>query len=201
MNLIECLSGFPQIPDYLTNELIEKYGQFEHTVVRIVVNRGQCYVHAIPQVPESPRYQPGQPEYVPVYLDEDEEFDYEQFISNYQSGRYPNANPFYRHAPPGGYRPQHDGREFVYKKRDKVNPHPSRPNTYDPIANLRWHKNDARYSVSPRHDRRYNTEGWRTAPTRDDMTSIFDGRSTVLSRDDIRPIESLRKKPYKHNNF
>ncbi|KAL4231994.1 hypothetical protein ACF0H5_009571 [Mactra antiquata] len=103
VNVFESAYGFPNLPDHLLKDLLIKYGQFELTLVRIVARSGQCYVHATPQIPmvhmNSGSYEqkiiPEQQktEYVPVYLEEDEEFDYDKFIADYKAGKYRSGDP------------------------------------------------------------------------------------------------------------
>ncbi|XP_045188785.2 uncharacterized protein LOC123546510 [Mercenaria mercenaria] len=167
INLIESVSGFPKLPDYLIKDLLEKYGQYEHTTVRVVARLGRCYVHATPHIRESPRVQP---EYVPVYLNEDEEFDYGKFISDYQNGQYVPRRRRYGSPP--------KAREIVYR-RD------FRPSTYDDVEHLRWRREDERFKPTGRETAPSRAESWvyRTS-----------SRRTLQTRDDIKPIEKLDRR-------
>ncbi|XP_060566891.1 uncharacterized protein LOC132725721 [Ruditapes philippinarum] len=171
INLIESSLGFPKIPDYLVKELLEKYGQFERTTVRVVARQGRCFVHATPHIRNSPRFQP---EYVPVYLDEDEEFDYDKFVAQYRHG----GNAFRRRQP--GRR----DREEIFRRDTAYSP-VFRPSTDNAYENGRWRKDDDRLS----------TAGRRTAPTRGEQWDYRSGnRRWLQTRDDIKPIERLDRR-------
>lgn len=150
MSLVEARRGFPKIPDFLIRDLLEKYGQYERTIVRIVMQGGQAYVHATPDMPtampmqDSPRFQT---EYVPVYLEEGEEFDYDKFYSNYQNQRYGQRGlgQYNHQGPPRRYRsPSGIPRSFPIIERDyqreRRRSPDIRPDTTDPAAHLRWKK-------------------------------------------------------------
>lgn len=150
MSLIEAPRGFPKIPDYLIRDLIEKYGHIERTVVRIVVRGGQAHVHASPDVPY---HEPYQHEFVPVYLDDGEEFDYDKFYSDFERQRYRPGGLGYAGFPrrPRRYgSPQPIPRAFPRNRGDRERDEDRRrspdlrPDTTDPIANLRWKKDDDR---------------------------------------------------------
>ena len=167
INLIESSLGFPRIPDYLVKELLEKYGQFEQTTVRVVARMGRCFVHATPHIRDRRRFQP---EYVPVYLEEGEDFDYDKFIAEYQHG-----NAFRRRQP------WRRGREEVFRRDEAYTP-AIRPTTdvYE-----RWRRDDDRYSTARR----------RTAPTRvEDWVYRTGGRRSLQTRDDIKPIEKIDRR-------
>lgn len=145
--LVEASRGFPKIPDYLIKDLYEKYRQFEKTVVRIVVRRGQAYVHASPDMGVPPPVPPpggAQPEYVPVYLEDDEEFDYDTFLREYQTGRYRDGlmvSPRRRYGNPAPVPRSYPA--IDYRDRDDGRYSPDiRPSTDDPISHLRWQRND-----------------------------------------------------------
>lgn len=145
--LVEASRGFPKIPDYLIKDLYEKYRQFEKTVVRIVVRRGQAYVHASPDMGVPPPVPPpggAQPEYVPVYLEDDEEFDYDTFLREYQTGRYRDGlmvSPRRRYGNPAPVPRSYPA--IDYRDRDDGRYSPDiRPSTEDPISHLRWQRND-----------------------------------------------------------
>jgi len=176
VHLVEASHGFPKIPDFLTQDLFDKYKQFGRTIVRIVLRGGQAYVHAMPdfgihsipgrELPiQTERPEPAlgggvDREYVPVYLDEDEEFDYDKFMQEYRAGKYgrgvsdPNAirqlqhpdarrhgddpvSKRYRTPPPVP-------RSYPLPDNDRVDRRQFspdiRPNTEDPMEHLRWRR-------------------------------------------------------------
>lgn len=148
MSLIEARRGFPKIPDFLIRDLLEKYGHYERTIVRVVMRGGQAYVHATPDLPfaENPGYQT---EYVPVVLDDDEEFDYDKFYNSYQNQRY-RTRRYENQIPPRRYRsPPAIPRSFPLYERhyDRRRSPDIRPDSTDPAAHLRWKKNDDRRNI------------------------------------------------------
>lgn len=207
IQLIESISGFPKIPDYLTKDLLEKYGQYEQTTVRVVCRHGRCYVHATPLIRQNPRFQPpAKPEfkYVPVYLNEDEEFDYDKFMAEYGKGYHrksyhPGASRYGRRQnalPPPSREIVHRAlRPDIYddfdhpRPREPLSPRVSRrsvyrsdfarPNTYDNFENLRWRKNDDGHGIASR----------RTAPS-NSVYRTFDRRG-MRTRYDIKPLEEI----------
>lgn len=88
IQVLDVAKGFPKIPDFLNRDLLEKYAHYPETDVRIMVKSGQVHVYATPilrQHPPPPFIPPLKPQFVPVYLDEDEEFDNDKFLRGYYS--------------------------------------------------------------------------------------------------------------------
>lgn len=197
VNIVESQRGFPKIPDILLRDLLEKYGQFEETIIRVVARRGQFYVHAIPNMPDlSPRGASFRqsaltPEYVPVYLEEGEDFDYNKFIQDYQSGNYQKRdyagrNPYQNPPlPQRRYRtpPLLDRNNEIPSRDRRLYSPDIRPSEYDPVSHLRWQKNDRRWTSDTRriiNARRQTMEDGRRRQT------MEDGRRRRTMEDGLR---------------
>ncbi|XP_052772966.1 uncharacterized protein LOC128211893 [Mya arenaria] len=153
VNLVEASRGFPKIPDYLIKDLFDKYKQYERTIVRIVVRSGQTYVHATPDMVDgaSPPQGNLEAEYVPVYLEEGEEFNYDKFMRQYQTGNYRAIGPGGGGNSPRRYgTPKQVPRSYPYNDYgdDRAYTTDIRPNTIDPMSHLRWQREGDRRSTA-----------------------------------------------------
>lgn len=189
ITLIESVCGFPKIPDYLIKDLLEKYGQYEQTIVRVVSRLGRCYVHATPLIRQIPQHQPKQPgkqeyRYVPVYINEGEEFDYEKFISEFEKSH--NRSPYLSPGNQGRRRQQWTPsvfRKFI-RRSDAV-----RPNTYDYTEYPRWRKDDDRYAAADRRTAQTQVENQPFSPP---PSRKFVHRLDALRPNTYDDIENLR---------
>ncbi|WAR21906.1 hypothetical protein MAR_015880 [Mya arenaria] len=131
--------------------------QYERTIVRIVVRSGQTYVHATPDMVDgaSPPQGNLEAEYVPVYLEEGEEFNYDKFMRQYQTGNYRAIGPGGGGNSPRRYgTPKQVPRSYPYNDYgdDRAYTTDIRPNTIDPMSHLRWQREgDRRSTAFTRH--------------------------------------------------
>lgn len=143
VQVLDYSRGFPKIPDFLSRDLLEKYAHFSKVDVRIVARDGQVYVHATPRFIQQPQPQP-QPfvplQFVPIYIDEDEEFNNNKFLSGYYSkndkqktAERQNYKPYRSPIPLQSLYPENVLNRRNYLQR-------IRPSVSDPIADFRWHK-------------------------------------------------------------